>query len=140
MRRHRANYFRHASTFPRFPRFIDTTLKSAPHFSMDRRIYRARESWDGRACERPPRARTCYWLTRRRFVLSSVAEQRGGRRTTCRRFLLYPSEASARQFLACVSVRRRACRAQLRMRGTPWELSVVLTGGLLHGSPRPAGL
>jgi len=26
------------------------------------------------------------------------------------------------------------------MRGTPWELSVVLTGGLLHGSPRPAGL
>jgi hypothetical protein len=30
----------------------------------------------------------------------------------------------------------RACRSRLRMSGTPWELSVVLTGGLLHGRTR----
>jgi hypothetical protein len=35
-----------------------------------------------------------------------------------------------------LGVAARACRARLRMSGTPWELSVVLTGGLLHGRTR----
>jgi hypothetical protein len=30
----------------------------------------------------------------------------------------------------------RACRLELGMRASPWELAVALTGGLLHGRPR----
>ena len=30
----------------------------------------------------------------------------------------------------------RVCRISLRMHGEPWQIAVVLTGGLLHGSPR----
>ena len=31
-------------------------------------------------------------------------------------------------------------QALLNKRGGPWELAVVLTGGLLHGRPRDPGL
>ena len=34
----------------------------------------------------------------------------------------------------------RACRLCLDARAGPWELAVVLTGGLLHGRPRDPGL
>lgn len=34
----------------------------------------------------------------------------------------------------------RACRLRLGRRAPPWELAVVLTGGLLHGQPRDPGL
>lgn len=35
----------------------------------------------------------------------------------------------------------RACRLQLRVSASPWELAVALTGGLLHGRPRdPPGM
>ncbi len=35
-----------------------------------------------------------------------------------------------------LGVASRACRLRLGLSGTPWELSVVLTGGLLHGHTR----
>jgi hypothetical protein len=33
----------------------------------------------------------------------------------------------------------RACRSQLGMRASPWELAVAVTGGLLHGRPPDPG-
>ena len=35
-----------------------------------------------------------------------------------------------------LGIATRRCRLRLRMSGTPWELAVVLTGGLLHGRTR----
>lgn len=39
-----------------------------------------------------------------------------------------------------LAITARACRLRLGMRGSPWELSVALTGGLLHGRVRDPGL
>jgi len=38
-----------------------------------------------------------------------------------------------------LAVAARVCRGQLGLRAGPWELSVALTGGLLHGRPRDPG-
>ncbi len=108
----------HSGTFRRFRGSL--TLKSAPRFAMDRRIYRARESWTGRACERLSRARTCHWLTRRRFVpLLPSLSNRGaaGRhaggpssmqvgRPLASSSRAYPSDGDARLTAALTVVRR----------------------------------
>ena len=68
----------HSGTFPRFPRFITTQVRP-PLFYGHTDIPGSR-ILDGRACERPSRARTCHWLTRRRFVPLLPSLSNGGPR------------------------------------------------------------
>jgi hypothetical protein len=50
-----------------------------------------------------------------------------------RRLASSPTVA-ALEALGCAA---RACRLRFGPRGSPWELTVALTGGLLHGTPSP---